>query len=73
MSNVIKFTGATTNDIEPDVILESAKNEMLSECLVIGFQPDGQLYFAGSTGDVGQILTMIELAKKQLMDGFHYE
>lgn len=69
MSKIIQFTGKTKNEIGPDVILDKAKGEVI-ECLVIGFQPDGQLYFAGSTGDVGQILTMIELAKKQLMDGF---
>lgn len=72
MSKIIQFTGKTKNEIEPDVILEKAKGNVI-ECLVIGFQPEGKLYFAGSTGDVGQILTMIELAKKQLMDGFHYE
>lgn len=69
MSNVIQFNGATTQEIDPDQVLQQAVGKCV-DVLVIGFESDGSLYFAGSTGEVGNILTLMELAKFQLLSGF---
>ena len=70
MTKVVTFPGAEpllAND--PDVVLESAKGQ-LEDCMVIGWLPEGRLYVAASTGELGDNLTMLELAKATLISGF---
>lgn len=69
MSNVTQFPGAPTPDMDPDDVLGKALGKTI-EAIVIGFEPDGTLYFDGSTGEVGTVLTLMELAKKKLLEGF---
>lgn len=49
-------------DLSPDNVLSAAKGR-LDDVMVIGFRPDGSVYFASNTGDIGKILVLLERAK----------
>lgn len=68
MSNIINFTGYTTNDIDPNNVLDGAKDKC-NQLLVLGRCNDGDFYCAASTANVGELLRMVELFKFKLMRG----
>ncbi len=51
MSDVLQFTGITTQPIDCDQILEAAKGQ-LSEVLVLGWTKEGKFYGAASQSDL---------------------
>lgn len=67
MSNVIEFSGETTLDIDPDRVITSAAGK-LKEVTIIGYDNDGELYFASSQGDAGNVLWHLEKAKQALLE-----
>ena len=67
MSNVVRFTGITTLDLDADHVLESAIGK-LNGVVVVGFDKDGQEYFASSYADGGEVLWLFERAKKRLLE-----
>ena len=67
MSNVVRFTGITTLDLDADHVLESAIGQ-LDGVVVVGFDKDGQEYFASSYADGGDVLWLFERAKKRLLE-----
>lgn len=67
MSNVVIFPGITTLDLDPDRVLESALGK-LDGVVVVGFDKDGQEYFASSYADGGDVLWLFERAKKKLLE-----
>lgn len=67
MSNVVRFTGVTTLDLDADQVLESALGK-LNGVVVVGFNKDGQEYFASSYADGGEVLWLFERAKKRLLE-----
>jgi hypothetical protein len=66
MADIINLDMATTLDLPPDRILTAALGK-LGEVMVIGRDHDGNEYIASSTGDVGKILYLLELAKIKAM------
>ena len=66
-NNVIPLGMITTLDIPVDTVLEEAKEKMES-VLLIGFDKEGELYFASTMADGGEALWLIEMAKKRLME-----
>jgi len=68
MTNIIKFTGYTTNDIEPNNVLNGALDK-LDKCLVLGHCDDGDFYCASSTSNVGELLRIVEIFKFKLIRG----
>lgn len=69
MSNVIPIGGYTRLDIDPDKVLDGAKDK-LSSVLVIGYENDtGETYFASSTSNTAELLFMLEKFKFQVLRG----
>lgn len=66
-AQVIEYPGATTLDLDPDRVLEGAKAVDFDDVLVIGLDADSKLYMAGSTGDIGHMLLIVEMAKARIM------
>lgn len=66
--NVVEWRGITVLDIPPTRILAKAAGASLKECVVVGFDGDGQFYFASSVADGGSVLWMFEMAKKRLLE-----
>jgi hypothetical protein len=66
MDKVTKFRGITTVDIPADTVLESAVGK-LTGVVVVGWDEDGELYFASSYGARGETLWLLEKAKLELL------
>jgi hypothetical protein len=66
MAQVFDFKGITKLDLEPDRVLTKAIGE-LSEVVIVGFDKDGEAFFASSVADAGQALWHLERAKWRLM------
>jgi hypothetical protein len=67
MGKVIPFTGITRLDIPIDRVLEAAKEE-LTDVVIIGYDHNGEYYFATSLADGGDLLWLLEKCKQKLMD-----
>lgn len=67
MSNVAKFNGTTLADIPSEQVLAAASSKGLDEVLILGWDKDGQPYFASSTGDIGVALHLIEKFKQEVV------
>jgi len=68
MSNVILFNGITKLDLDPDLVLENAKGE-LEGVILIGYDKDGEEYFASTYADGGDVLWLLERMKLRLLKG----
>jgi hypothetical protein len=66
MTNIIDLDVVTQLDIDPDKVLNAALGK-LDQVVIIGCNQDDDIYFASSTGDIGQVLLLMECAKKELM------
>jgi len=67
MSNVIPLGGITKLDLPVDRVLESAK-EQLEGVILIGYDKEGEEYFASTYADGGDVLWLIERLKKRLLE-----
>jgi hypothetical protein len=64
---ILPFTGGTTEDIDPDVVLENNKGEY--ECVVIiGYTKMGAERLVSSTGDSALMVWLLERAKKTILE-----
>ena len=62
-SNVVTLDYETTLDIPAARVLAGALGKLRS-CVLIGREEEtGALWFAGSTGDLGHVLTLLELGR----------
>ena len=57
------FTGNTTLDIPAERMLNAALSADLATCLTIGYDQEGELYFASTTSNAPRILWLLEKAK----------
>jgi hypothetical protein len=57
----------TRLDIPPDRMLEAAMGQ-LETAIIIGYDKDGEEYFAASCADGADALWLIERAKKSLLE-----
>lgn len=67
MTNIIEFNGVTRLDIPAERVLRAAIDEPLETAVVVGYDEDGEFYFASSKADGGSVLWLLETAKKELM------
>lgn len=68
MSNVVELNNVTRLDLPPKRILKKAKEADLETIIIIGVTTDGELYFASSAADGGDVLWWMEKAKKALLE-----
>ena len=66
MAKIIDFTGITKLDLSPDRILEKVKGK-LEGVVILGFDKDGEEYFASSYADGGTVMWLLERCKLQLL------
>lgn len=67
MGKVITFTGITKLDLPPDRILDGAAGK-LDGVLILGWDKDGNEYFASSYADGGTNLWLLERCKLRLLN-----
>jgi len=68
MTNVIPLGNVTRLDRPTDTILEQSKTHCSDGVVIMGFDDDGELYFASSIADGGTVLWLMEGLKKKLME-----
>lgn len=67
VTNVIPLPVITTLDLDAERVLEGAINSTLQSCIVLGYDADGEFYFASTMADGGEVLWLLEMAKLKLM------
>lgn len=66
--NVIPIGGITYLDIPVERVLDEAKPQVdEGGVVVLGWDKDGELYFASSIADGGEVLWLLEKAKTALL------
>ena len=65
-AKIIQFSGVTTHDIDPDLMLENFKGKF-EGVLLMGWDHEGKFVAASSYADGGTVLWLMELCKQQLM------
>jgi len=58
----------TRLDLPAERVLNGAIQANLERCVIVGFDSKGELYFASTKADGGEVLWLFELAKKALME-----
>lgn len=69
MGEVVEFDGITTADIPSEKLLQKAIDNKVEHVVIIGYDPEGKLYFASSDSSCGDVIWLIEMAKKMLLEG----
>jgi hypothetical protein len=67
-SNLRLFPGITVKDHEPNVMLDLAKEGALQSVVILGHDNDGEFFFSSNKADGGEVLWLLEMAKKQLLE-----
>lgn len=67
MADIITLGTPTRLDIPPDRVIEAAVGNM-KEVVIIGYDNDGNEYFASSVADGADVLWHLERAKKALLE-----
>lgn len=67
MGELIQFSGITCVPEPPEGVLEKAKSWGMDRCLVLGFTEDNETRFGGSFSQLGDMLILLELAKRNLL------
>lgn len=70
MSNVIPLGNITRLDLPVDRVLDGAKGQ-LEGIVILGYDKDGNNYFASSYADGGEVLWLLEQCKLSLMQVPH--
>lgn len=65
--NVVPFGGVTRLDTDPRQMLQRALDHGMAGVVIIGFDQNGDEYFASSFADGGDVVWHLERAKFKLM------
>lgn len=68
MSNVIPLGNITSFRLPTNRVLDAVKGRCSAGVVVIGFDDDGEFYFASSIPDGGEVIWLLEMAKKKLLE-----
>lgn len=66
-SNVVVLPVVTRLDLPPERILSAAIGAELKSVVVVGYDKDGEEYFASSLADGGDVVWLMERAKLKLL------
>ena len=67
--NVIPLGNITRLDLPTDRVLDAVKGDCSDGVVIIGFDDQGDLYFASSIADGGAVIWLLEQAKLALLTG----
>ena len=66
--NVVPLGCVTRLDVPVDRVCDQAKEELDGGVVIMGWGKAGELYFASSIADGGEVLWLLEKAKKALLE-----
>lgn len=67
-ANVHVMKLVSREDVPPQRVLTAALGSGLTDAVVIGWDADGEFYFASSVTDGPEVLWLLEFAKRRLLD-----
>ena len=67
-NNIVELPVITKLDIPSERVLHSAAKHGMDDVVVIGYDNDGEFYFASNKADGGTVIWLLELAKKKLLE-----
>lgn len=67
MGVIVKFPAATVVDMDPEKVLDAAREQLFDDVFVFGSTRSGPLYLSGSTADLGRFLIYVEQLKRQMI------
>lgn len=67
MENVVDFPGITTLDHPPERILQKAAEAGLTDVVILGYDKDGEEWFASSVSNGAEVLWLLERLKLELL------
>lgn len=68
MAEFLLFDGLTSLPESPESVLDKAKEWGMEKCIIVGYSPEGRMIFGGSFCEPGEIVLLLELAKKFVID-----
>lgn len=68
MGEVVPLDCVTKLDLNPDTVIAAALRAGLTDVVIVGYDADGDEYFASSMADGGAALWLLERCKKALLD-----
>lgn len=68
MAEIITLDLITKLDIPVERVIDGAKKADLETAVVIGWDKDGEFYFASNKADGADVLWLLEQAKKRLLE-----
>ena len=68
MADILRFDGMTFLPESPESVLDKAKEWGMTRCMIVGSNENGDLVFGGSFADAGDMVLLLELAKKFVLD-----
>jgi len=71
--NVVYWPHPTRIELPAERVLEGAKAHDLKTAVVMGWTQEGDVYFASTTSDGGDVMWLMEWAKKALLDAIDDE
>ena len=66
--NVVVLPVITRLDRPPERVLQEALNEGLMEATIIGYDANGNFFFASSKASGADVIWALEMAKKKLLE-----
>lgn len=66
--NVIDLPVITSLKLPAERILKAALKSDMSDAVVIGYDKDGKFYFSSTIPDGGEVLWLLELTKRKLLE-----
>lgn len=66
-ADIVEFDGFTKLDIPAERVLRKALEQGLESAVIIGYDRDGDEYFAASIADGGTVLWLLERCKAKLL------
>ena len=66
MADILKFHGVTRLDLPPDRLLEEALGR-LDSVVIVGYDKDGEEFFASSVADGAESLWMLQRGAHKLL------
>jgi hypothetical protein len=66
MGDVVQGKFITTEDRSPAQVLESTASADLESVVIVGFDKDGDMFFASSAANSAEVIYLLESAKHEL-------
>lgn len=67
-NNLIYLDTLTTLDVPVERVLGCALEAEMTEAVVVGYDKDGQFYFASSKASGGDVMWLLTMAQKKLLE-----